>query len=287
MRRDSIFYRIFSQDPTLLFTLLADPPPNATQYQFDSVAVKEPRFEIDGVFLPPETDSPGIVYFCEVQFQTDEKLYERVFAELFLYFYRNRPRFSDWKAVIIYPSRSIEQSTTQPYDDLLNSNRIYRIYLDELGDIQQLPLGLGLMVLTTLPESQAPDAARYLLQQAKQESAEAAHGIIELVTTIITYKFIHMSRVEIEAMLDIRLQDTRVFQEAKQEGIEQGIERGIERGERAVLLRLLNSKFGTLSAATLTRFQNLSLQQLDALSDALLDFHQIQDLQTWLEQEAP
>lgn len=110
MRRDSIFYKLFQQSPTLLFELLTNPPINADTYRFDSVAVKEPKFEIDGVFLPPESAGAGIVYFCEVQFQKDEQLYERVFAESSLYFYRNRARFSDWQAVIIYPSRSIEQS---------------------------------------------------------------------------------------------------------------------------------------------------------------------------------
>ncbi len=54
MRRDSIFYKLFQQSPTLLFQLIATPPSNADAYRFDSVAVKEPRFEIDGVFLPPE-----------------------------------------------------------------------------------------------------------------------------------------------------------------------------------------------------------------------------------------
>ncbi|BAY73740.1 hypothetical protein NIES25_01480 [Nostoc linckia NIES-25] len=110
MRRDSIFYKLFQQYPTLLFELLTNPPTNADTYRFDSVAVKEPKFEIDGVFLPPENEGVGVVYFCEVQFQKDEQLYERVFAESSLYFYRNRNRFSDWEAVIIYPSRSVEQS---------------------------------------------------------------------------------------------------------------------------------------------------------------------------------
>nr|WP_232826188.1 Rpn family recombination-promoting nuclease/putative transposase [Cyanothece sp. BG0011] len=86
MRRDSIFYKLFQTYPPLLFELLTNPPENASEYRFDSVAIKEPRFEIDGVFLPPENESSGIVYFCEVQFQKDEKLYERLFAELFLYF---------------------------------------------------------------------------------------------------------------------------------------------------------------------------------------------------------
>ncbi|NJM56789.1 MAG: DUF2887 domain-containing protein, partial [Synechococcales cyanobacterium RU_4_20] len=52
MRRDSIFYQLFQQYPALLFELLPQPPTNAANYVFDSVAVKEPRFEIDGVFLP-------------------------------------------------------------------------------------------------------------------------------------------------------------------------------------------------------------------------------------------
>jgi predicted transposase/invertase (TIGR01784 family) len=104
MSRDLIFYKLFQQYPALLFELLSNPPENAKDYRFDSVAVKEPKFEIDGVFLPPEGKNPGVVYFCEVQFQKDEQLYERVFAESSLYFYRNRSRFSDWQTVIIYPS---------------------------------------------------------------------------------------------------------------------------------------------------------------------------------------
>ncbi|MFN9954880.1 MAG: Rpn family recombination-promoting nuclease/putative transposase, partial [bacterium] len=163
MRRDSIFYKLFQQYPSLLFQLLDNPPANADEYRFDSVAVKEPKFEIDGVFLPPETENPGAVYFCEVQFQKDEKLYERVFAKSALYFYRNRDRFGDWQAVIIYPSRNTEQSDIYPHRTLLNGEQVHRIYLDELGDIQQLPVWVGLMVLTTLEESQAPAAARYLL----------------------------------------------------------------------------------------------------------------------------
>jgi predicted transposase/invertase (TIGR01784 family) len=156
MRRDSIFYKLFQQSPNLLFDLLATPPANASGYRFDSVAVKEPKFEIDGVFLPPENDNAGIIYFCEVQFQKDERLYERLFGEAFLYFYRNRTRYSDWQAVVIYPRRSIEQSDTHPYRSLLNCDQVHRIYLNELGEIRQLPLGIALMVLTIVEEERAP-----------------------------------------------------------------------------------------------------------------------------------
>lgn len=64
MWRDPIFYQMFQRSPALLFDLIGDRPSNAEEYRFDSVAVKEPKFEIDGVFLPPESE-PGVVYFCD------------------------------------------------------------------------------------------------------------------------------------------------------------------------------------------------------------------------------
>lgn len=58
MRRDSIFYALFRQSPSLLFELLENPPELLQQYRFESVAVKEPRFEIDGVFFPQNLNPP-------------------------------------------------------------------------------------------------------------------------------------------------------------------------------------------------------------------------------------
>ncbi|WP_414551047.1 Rpn family recombination-promoting nuclease/putative transposase [Anabaena sp. CCY 0017] len=280
MRRDSIFYKLFQQSPSLLFELLTNPPENADVYRFDSVAVKEPKFEIDGVFLPPENASPGVVYFCEVQFQKDEKLYERVFAESSLYFYRNRDRFSDWQAVIIYPSRSTEQSDIYPHRSLLNGNQVHRVYLDELGDIRSLPLWVAAMVLTTVNEEEAPEQARYLLSRTRAElSPPSSRAIIEIVTTIMTYRFDQLSRVEVEAMLDITLKETRVYREIKQEGREQG------RQEEAVNLvtRLLRKRFGELPQEVRSLVSGLPLPMLEDLGEALLDFTNVADLQAWLE----
>jgi predicted transposase/invertase (TIGR01784 family) len=105
MKRDSIFYSLFKQSPSLLFELLDEVPDTAMRYRFESVAVKEPTFTIDGVFLPPDTEPPGTVFFAEVQMQKDDRLYERLFSESMAHFYRNRDYYSDWQAVVIYPSR--------------------------------------------------------------------------------------------------------------------------------------------------------------------------------------
>ena len=60
VKRDSIFYKLFRQSPTALFELVPELPENANRYRFDSVAVKEPRFEIDGVLLPPTVDPAAL-----------------------------------------------------------------------------------------------------------------------------------------------------------------------------------------------------------------------------------
>ena len=275
MRRDSIFYKLFQQFPPLLFQLLPSPPSDAATYRFDSVAVKEPKFEIDGVFLP--SDPNGVVYFCEVQFQKDEQLYERVFAESLLYFYRNRHRFSDWQTVIIYPARSTEQSNTHPYRALLKSEQVHRIYLNELGNIRELPIPIALMVLTTLDESQAPTEARFLLERNISEKP-ANRAIIEMVTTIMVYRFEILSQQEVEVMLGITLQETRVYKEIKQEGLDQGR----KQEANSLIVRILTKRFGALSEEMRAAISGLPLTVLEDLSEALLDFVNLADLQAWL-----
>jgi predicted transposase YdaD len=46
---------------------------------------------------------------------------------------------------------------------MLASGRIVPIYLDELGAVSELPVGLGLMVLTTLEGDEAKAEARRLI----------------------------------------------------------------------------------------------------------------------------
>lgn len=283
MRRDTIFYKLFQQYPSLLFQLLENPPENADSYKFDSVAIKEPKFEIDGVFLPPENENPGVVYFCEVQFQKDEILYERIVAESSLYFYRNRTRFSDWQAVIIYPSRNIEQSNTYPLRAFLKSDQVHRVYLDELGDIHQLPTWVGVMILTTLEESQAPEAARYLLTKTKEEIPSSSNSvIIEMITTIMMYKFENLNRQEVESMLGITLKQTRVYQEIKEEGRKEGREEGLEEATFNLVMRQLSKRFGKISPKIRGSVAGLSLHILEELSEALLDFNNVDDLLAWL-----
>jgi predicted transposase/invertase (TIGR01784 family) len=142
-----------------------------------------------------------------------------LFGESLLYFYRNRDYYSDWQAVVIYPSRSMEQTDAHPYRALLNSDQVHRVYLNELGKIEALPLGVAAMVLTIVGAAEAPQKARMLISRANQAvaSLSARQGIIDMISTIVIYKFTNLSREEIDAMLGTKLKETRVYREAREE----------------------------------------------------------------------
>ncbi len=279
MRRDTIFYQLFLQSPALLFDLIPDRPENAEGYVFDSIEVKETSFRIDGVFLPPTRF--GIIYFAEVQFQLDELLYERMLSEISIFAYRHRDRFFDWQAVVIYPSRSVEQSRLELVREFLSSGRIVRVYLDELGTGAELPIGLGLMVLTTLEGEAAKTEAKRLIAVA-----QGSRDIIEIVSTIIVYKFINLTRDEVDAMLEITLQQTRVYQDAKAEGELIGEARGEARGEAKVIMRQLTRRLGSVPVPVSDQIQRLTIPQLEDLGEALLDFTSLVDLEGWLSQNS-
>jgi len=97
---------------------------------------------------------------------------------------------------------------------------------------------------------------------------------MEMITTIIVYKFEQFSRMEVEEMLGITLKHTKVYQEIKEEGREEATVK--------LIIRLLTKRFGTISGELRSAITDLPLPILEDLSEALLDFTSQADLQTWL-----
>lgn len=235
VRRDAIFYQLFKHSPSLLFELVDPVPPGANRYRFESVEIKEPSFRIDGVFLPPRDASPRIIFFAEVQFQKDNLLYHRFFAESLLYLYRNPSHYDDWAGIIIFASRTLEPTDQTTHRFLLNSPQVQRIYLDEMGDLADSaaqPLGIQLMQLTLASELEMVEQAKRLLEQAESQTGNLSRQeIIEVITTIVVYKFSNLSREEVEAMLGVNLTETRIYRDAKEEGRQEGQQEGERLGK--------------------------------------------------------
>ncbi|MCP6762215.1 MAG: Rpn family recombination-promoting nuclease/putative transposase [Fischerella sp. CENA71] len=238
MKTDTIFYSLFQAFPSIFFELINQSPAEATAYEFTSREVKQLAFRLDGLFLPTTNNPKKPFYVVEVQFQPDEDLYYRLFAELFLYLRQYKPSHS-WQVVVIYPTRSLERENASQFGEIISLNRVRRIYLDELGQEADTSLGVGVVKLVIEAEDTAPELARRLIQQTKQQLTDEAakRDLINLIETIIVYKLPQKSREEIEAMLGLsELKNTKVYQEAftegKQQGLEEGKQQGLEEGKQ-------------------------------------------------------
>lgn len=130
MKTDHLFYRLFQTLPRLFFDIAGRSELAEETYRFQSVEVKQTAFRLDGIFLPANRHPDLPLFFIEVQFQADPAFYARLFAEIFLYL-KQYPPANPWQAVIIYPNRTVYIGNTLPYQALLQSPQVHRIYLDE------------------------------------------------------------------------------------------------------------------------------------------------------------
>ncbi|MBR8840964.1 MAG: DUF4351 domain-containing protein [Stigonema ocellatum SAG 48.90 = DSM 106950] len=77
------------------------------------------------------------------------------------------------------------------------------------------------------------------------------------------------------------MRESVIYQEILSRGEEIGQKLGEQR-ERSLILRLLTRRVGELPQKTRTRIDALSLEQLENLGEALLDFEAMVDLEVWL-----
>ncbi|MDJ0559177.1 MAG: Rpn family recombination-promoting nuclease/putative transposase, partial [Microcystis sp. M53599_WE4] len=263
MKTDSLFYQIFLRFPDSFFDLIGQPQPGAANYQFTSQEVKQLSFRLDGLFMPLREDIQQPLYLVEVQFQPDDTLYYRLFAELFLFLKQYQPPHP-WQIVVIYPHRGVEREQSLHFGEILNLSSVRRIYLDELPQVSHPSLGIGVIKLVVESETAAVRTAQTLIERTREEITDQSsqRQLIDLIESIIIYKFPQKSREEIEAMFGLSdLKQTRVYQEALAEGEEQGLERGLQEGERLVVENLLRVRFGELDPplqAIISRILQLS-----------------------------
>jgi predicted transposase/invertase (TIGR01784 family) len=276
LQTDSLFFHIFKTSPGILFELLGQPANLAENYSFDSVEIKQVGFRIDGVLLPKPDAIDQTVIFLEVQFQKDPTFYHRLIAEIHLFLKLNPSTF-DWKAVVIFQKRSIEPPDFRLFRNLIHSDQVHRIYLEDLKATSDDNVGLDLMRLIVAKKKDAVSQAKDLLSRTQQRAVTEPQlkVIMGLVETVIIYKFPKLGREEIAKMLGLsELKDTKVFQEGRTEGKLEG--------EQSVILRQLARRIGNVTPDQQAQIRALSIYQLEALAEALLGFSQPDELTNWL-----
>jgi predicted transposase/invertase (TIGR01784 family) len=284
LRTDTLFYQLFQSFHTLLFELIDRPIADAEGYQFTTAEIKEKSFRFDGIFIPTTDDKP--IFFIEVQFQPKNDFYWEYLSEIFLYLNQYRP-INKWQAVAIFARRNCEPEIVDHVQEMITSNRIIRVYLEDWLNQETNSLTIAIIQLILAPENKAPKLARQINEKVQQETdSDLQEQVVKFIETVLVYKFPKLSRQEIEAMFTFNdLKNTRVYQDAKQEGKQEGLQLGEQRGlqrQVAMLVRMLTRKFGKLSPRTKNRITKLSVTQLENLAEVIFDLQTAADLNTWL-----
>jgi predicted transposase/invertase (TIGR01784 family) len=285
MKTDSIFYRLFQRFPGTFFELIHRPASEASAYEFASVELKQTAFRIDGLFLPVPNLQEKPIYFLEVQFQKDPEFYARFFSEIFLYLRLSAPTKA-WRAVVVFAKRSIEPTAVEPYQILLESDQVTRLYLNELGDVAEQSLGVGMIKLVVETKKQTPELVRRLVEKARQELTDEIiqREVLDLIETIVLYKLPKISRQELARMFGLNdLKKTRYYQEVREEVIQEVTQEVHKDATLELIMRMLLRRIGELNPQLQQRIRQLSVVELENLAEALLDFSSEADLVAWLE----
>ncbi|MFL9451698.1 DUF2887 domain-containing protein [Tolypothrix campylonemoides VB511288_2] len=75
------------------------------------------------------------------------------------------------------------------------------------------------MQLTIAPDELMAEQAKQLIERVELEETGklAKNEIIEVITTIAVYKFSSLSREEVEAMLGLSIEETRIYQDLERQ----------------------------------------------------------------------
>ena len=146
--------------------------------------------------------------------------------------------------MLLFPERGLEPDESSIHRSLLDGSQVQCLYLDELGEADEQSLGINLVQLMVAAEEQTVERAKQLIARARQEEMGnlSREEIIDVIATITVYKFARMSRQEVEAMLGLSVEQTRVYQEAKEEGRQEGRQEAKREMVPRMLARGLNAE---------------------------------------------
>jgi predicted transposase YdaD len=115
----------------------------------------------------------------------------------------------------------MEPTEIEPYRVLVESYQVTRLYLNELGDISEQSLGVGIIKLIVETKKRTPEAARNLIDKTYSEVTDASlqREVLDLIETIVLYKLPRTSLQELTKMFrvsDFDIKKTRYYEDLKE-----------------------------------------------------------------------
>lgn len=78
------------------------------------------------------------------------------------------------------------------------------------------------------------------------------------------------------------MRESVIYQDIRESGKAQGRQEGRQEEAVSLIIRLLNRRLGEIPPTLTQHIESLSVEQLETLAEALLDFTSLTDLTTWL-----
>ncbi|MFB2893587.1 Rpn family recombination-promoting nuclease/putative transposase [Aerosakkonemataceae cyanobacterium BLCC-F50] len=180
------------------------------------------------------------------------------------------------QVVIFLQATTNEIVFTEEYQDRTTSHR-YRVVRLWEQDPAPFLANRGLLPLATLTQTNSPQGlltqiAEQVARISDRQQRQNIAGCAEILAGLRFEKDLIRQFFREDIM-----RESVIYQDILQQGRRQEA--------LSFIMRLLDRQLGEINPATIERVQALSIEQLEDLGIALLDFSQVADLMTWLEQQ--
>jgi flagellar biosynthesis/type III secretory pathway protein FliH len=120
---------------------------------------------------------------------------------------------------------------------------------------------------------------------ALPDTSEQKENTLRLIANwrIITIKQTNLIEEDQEIVMNLSTAYVEWEQKTLEQGRQEGEQQGIQQGEKRLIIRQINKRFDVIPDALVEQIHQLSIEQLELLSEAFLDFSTITDLEQWLE----
>ena len=209
-------------------------------------------------------------YFCSLFLKYDHPVYPIV---VFSYDYPQRLDRSNF--IIDFPDKQILN-----FDyEIVQLNRLnWHDFLQ-----QQNPIAAALMAKMKIDEKDRPKVKAECLRLMVTLKLDPAK--MYLISGFVD-TYLNLDREEElifqSELSTMELEEQEQIMQITTSWEQKGLAQGRVEGQSNTILRLLNRKFGSLSKATAEQIESLQPNQLDSLTEDLLDFQSLDDLIQWL-----
>jgi predicted transposase/invertase (TIGR01784 family) len=188
------------------------------------------------------------------------------------------------QVVIFLQATNDEIVFTEEYSDRTTSHR-YRVVRLWEQDSAPFLANSGLLPLATLTRTDSPQAllaqvAEQVDRISEREQRQNIAGCAEILAGLRFEKDLIRQFFREEIM-----RESVIYQDILQQGLQQGRKEGRQEGEVALITRLLTRRLGEVDSSLIEQIRGLSIEQLEELGVALLDFSKVADLVAWFEQQ--